>query len=104
MFNSVNWKHNEKTISRLVHCRTFLASLIYFDFTSASLFFSFFSMNAVGEAYRKTTKQLDLEKRRNKLAELLSKETDALQVLNYRLRLSSILHYSNCSLLERVNC
>ncbi|XP_065055118.1 trichoplein keratin filament-binding protein-like [Rhopilema esculentum] len=46
------------------------------------------SMNAVGETYRKTTKQLDLEKRRNKLAELLSMETDALQKEMRQSRLS----------------
>jgi len=37
------------------------------------------SMNAVGEMYRKSTKQLELEKRRNKLAELISNETVALE-------------------------
>ena len=44
-----------------------------------------FSMNAVGEMYRKSTKQLELEKRRNKLAELISNETVALEVfLNFK--------------------
>ena len=37
-------------------------------------------MNAVGEMYRKTNKQLELEKRRNKLAELISNETVTLEV------------------------
>lgn len=44
------------------------------------LVFALFSMNAIGEVYKKTTKQLDLEKRRNKLAEFLSKETAMLEV------------------------
>ena len=47
--------------------------------------FSICSMNAVGEMYRKTTKQLELEKRRNKLAEMLSKETALLEVCSYNI-------------------
>ena len=57
---------------------------IYLSDTHSSWYIVFyilsFSMNAVGEMYRKSTKQLELEKRRNKLAELISNENVALEV------------------------
>ena len=61
-----------------------VSGYIYLSDTHSSWYFVIyifaFSMNAVGEMYRKSTKQLELEKRRNKLAELISNENVALEV------------------------
>ena len=41
-----------------------------------------YSMDKIGEVYKKSTKQVELERRKNLLAEMLCKETESFEVEN----------------------
>ena len=65
----------------------FSIQLTFFQFAALATAFMklvlfLYSMNKIGEVYKKSTKQVGLERRKNLLAEMLCKETESFEVEN----------------------